>query len=85
MITIFRNLAIFSLLTASAACSAQEQQAQAQPVTDAVTVDDGFFAQESAWRTVDPENLLLIDTDYGRIGVELYPEIAPKHVERSTA
>ena len=82
MITAIRNLAIFSVLTASVACSAQDQQAQAQPVTDTVTADDGFFAQESAWRTVDPENLLLIDTDYGRIGVELYPEIAPKHVER---
>ena len=41
-----------------------------------------FEASESAWRVVDPENLMIIDTDYGRIGVELYPEIAPKHVEQ---
>ena len=41
-----------------------------------------FEAPDSAWRVVDPENLMLIDTDYGRIGVELYPEIAPKHVEQ---
>ena len=39
-----------------------------------------FEAPASAWRTVDPENLMLIDTDYGQIGVELYPEIAPNHV-----
>ncbi len=41
-----------------------------------------FDAPPSAWRTVDAENLMLIDTDYGQIGVELYPEIAPKHVEQ---
>ena len=35
---------------------------------------------DEAWRVVDPENLLIIDTKYGDIGVELYPEIAPNHV-----
>ncbi|MFC7380187.1 peptidylprolyl isomerase [Brevundimonas sp. GCM10030266] len=34
------------------------------------------------WRTVAPENLLVIDTTKGRIIVELTPEIAPLHVER---
>ncbi|HYD88498.1 MAG TPA: peptidylprolyl isomerase [Vitreimonas sp.] len=34
------------------------------------------------WRPVDPENTLYIDTVHGRIVVELYPEIAPNHVER---
>jgi len=42
----------------------------------------GFDAPGEAWRTVDPENLLIIDTKYGDIGIELYPEIAPKHVEQ---
>jgi len=41
----------------------------------------GFDAPGEAWRTVDPENLLIIDTKYGDIGIELYPEIAPKHVD----
>jgi peptidylprolyl isomerase len=49
--------------------------AAAQDDTPAV-----YGAPESAWRVVDPENLMLIDTDYGRIGIELYPEIAPRHV-----
>jgi peptidylprolyl isomerase len=40
----------------------------------------GFSAPDEAWRTVDPENLLVIDTKYGDIAVELYPEIAPNHV-----
>lgn len=34
------------------------------------------------WRQVDPENTLYIDTARGRVVIELYPEIAPRHVER---
>lgn len=34
------------------------------------------------WRTVSPDNLLVIDTSRGRILVELAPAIAPLHVER---
>lgn len=34
------------------------------------------------WRPLDAENTLYIDTVHGRIVVELYPEIAPAHVER---
>ncbi|VAW01285.1 Peptidyl-prolyl cis-trans isomerase [hydrothermal vent metagenome] len=34
------------------------------------------------WRTIAPENLLLIDTDYGRTVIELNPEFAPNHVQR---
>jgi len=36
----------------------------------------------TVWRPLDPENALYIDTAHGRIVVELYPEIAPRHVER---
>jgi peptidylprolyl isomerase len=34
------------------------------------------------WRALDPENTLYIDTAHGRVVVELYPEVAPKHVEQ---
>jgi peptidylprolyl isomerase len=34
------------------------------------------------WRQVDPQHTLYIDTVHGRIVVEMYPEIAPRHVER---
>jgi cyclophilin family peptidyl-prolyl cis-trans isomerase len=34
------------------------------------------------WRTVAPENLLVIDTSKGRIVIELEPRIAPLHVTR---
>ena len=36
----------------------------------------------SDWRTPDPENLLVIDTNKGRVVVELLPEVAPAHVQR---
>lgn len=36
----------------------------------------------SDWRTVAPENLLVIDTAKGRILVELEARAAPRHVER---
>ncbi|CAN5280972.1 peptidylprolyl isomerase [soil metagenome] len=39
-------------------------------------------APPSEWRTVAPENLMVIDTTKGRIMVELAPTIAPLHVER---
>jgi peptidylprolyl isomerase len=35
-----------------------------------------------AWRDVDPENTLVIDTNDGRIIVELVPEVAPQSVAR---
>jgi peptidylprolyl isomerase len=34
------------------------------------------------WRDVDPNNLVLIDTRYGEVAVELAPQFAPRHVER---
>jgi peptidylprolyl isomerase len=34
------------------------------------------------YRTADPQNLLVVDTEKGRIIVELYPEIAPIAVDR---
>lgn len=42
------------------------------------------FAQTAPaeWRTVAPENLLVIDTVHGRIMVELEPRMAPRSVER---
>tara|TARA_R110002072_G_scaffold53360_2_gene140938 strand:- start:282 stop:1232 length:951 start_codon:yes stop_codon:yes gene_type:complete len=37
---------------------------------------------DAAWRDLDPENTLYIETPHGRIVVELAPEFAPTHVER---
>jgi peptidylprolyl isomerase len=32
------------------------------------------------WRTPDPNNVLVIDTNKGRVVVEMIPEVAPQHV-----
>ena len=73
-------LSCAGLLLSVAACNEPKTVPAGEAINTTVTVDDGFYAQERSWRTVDPENLMLIETDYGRIGIELYPEIAPLHV-----
>lgn len=42
----------------------------------------GSASAQDVWRTVDPANLLVIDTVHGRILVEMEPRMAPNHVER---
>jgi len=39
-------------------------------------------AATPGYRPVDAENTLVIDTTKGRVIVEMYPELAPQHVER---
>jgi len=76
-----RLLCVFAatLLVAGAACSAENTSPVLEAkLTSAETSE--VFIPEEAWRTVDPENLLIIDTKYGDIGVELFPKVAPKHV-----
>jgi len=65
-------LAIGLVLAASSA-AAQETAATA-PAQAASPATD--------WRTVPADNLMIIDTNRGRILVELAPEAAPLHVER---
>lgn len=55
---------------------AQTAGQAAAPAAPAVSAPD------TAWRTVAPENLLVIDTSKGRILVELEPRMAPQSVER---
>ena len=87
-------LATLLLSTAliSSACSAEtnrtktstaitETAAPVEPVQAPASADT-FSAPDADWRELDPENTLYIDTEHGRIVVELYPEIAPGHVER---
>lgn len=80
MIT-WRHFTLAASLLAMTSCSSGSRE-DIVVISEASSVDGGFYAHDQAWRDVDPENLMLIDTDYGRIGIELYPEIAPAHVER---
>ena len=57
----------------TAAVATQAEPAAAEPAYD--------FPAE-AWRTVDQDRLLYIDTDHGMVVVELAPEFAPNHVAR---
>ena len=41
--------------------------------------------QRTDWVQIDPDNLLIIDTNHGRIVAELYPKFAPKTVEQIKA
>ncbi len=39
-------------------------------------------AQTAEWRTPDPNNVIVVETNKGRIIAELNPEAAPNHIER---
>ena len=80
MKTLFRLAALSTLAVATPACSAEPQTSYSE---GAVQTSSPF--PDSAWRTVDPENLLVIETTQGTVGVELYPEIAPLHVAQIKA
>ncbi|GHB01556.1 peptidyl-prolyl cis-trans isomerase [Algimonas arctica] len=75
-----RLTALSTLAIAGPACSAESTESYADgEIKSAVTFP------ETAWRTVEADNLMLIDTAYGVIGVELFPEIAPNHVAQVKA
>lgn len=39
-------------------------------------------AAANSWRTVDPDNLIILDAPTGQVAIELFPEAAPAHVAR---
>lgn len=83
-----RLLAGVVLTTAftGSACSAETPAPAPEPAAPNTAVEtQAFTAPDEAWRDLDPENTLYIDTQYGRMVVELFPEIAPKHVAQIKA
>ncbi|MFT3997105.1 MAG: peptidylprolyl isomerase [Asticcacaulis sp.] len=58
-----------------AACAAGLAIAATLLASHAVAATPGY-------RPVDADNTLVIDTNKGRVIVEMYPELAPQHVER---
>ena len=66
-------LAIGLVLAGASVAEAQETAATAPEQAASAPTD---------WRTVPADNLMIIDTNRGRILVELAPEAAPLHVER---
>jgi peptidylprolyl isomerase len=70
-------------VTATAAPKAKAPAAVA-PAPAAATAAPGAPGP-SDWRTPDPNNVLVVDTNKGRIVVEMIPEIAPLHVAQIRA
>lgn len=70
-----------ALLAALMASAATAQDAAPAP-SDAAPRDAAPAITADDWRTVAPDNLLVIDTSKGRILVEMTPEAAPGHVAR---
>lgn len=62
------KLAMTAAVLALAAVTASAQAASAQTVSE--------------WRTPDPNNVIVVETNKGRIIAELNPEAAPNHIER---
>ena len=67
------GLALGMVLAGTTAVQAQEAATTAAPAPASAATD---------WRTVPADNLMIIDTNRGRVLVELAPEAAPLHVER---
>lgn len=63
-------------LSGAAACQAQDA------VETTVTEDEIASALTPDWRDVSPENLILIETEYGDIVIELNPDFAPNHANQ---
>ncbi len=63
-----------AMLAGSAVAQDAAGMADEQDPTEAIAAGD--------WRSVAPDNLLIIDTNKGRILVEMTPEAAPGHVAR---
>lgn len=74
---LFVAAAAAALTTAVAAAPKKPPPAPAATKPAAPTAAD--------WRTPDPNDVLVIDTNQGRIIVEMVPEIAPKHAEQVRA
>ena len=40
------------------------------------------LAQDEEPRRISPENVLMLELDTGRVFIEMYPDVAPRHVQR---
>lgn len=65
----------FAMTAAVLALAAVTASAQAASAQTAAPVG-------ADWRTPDPNNVLVVETNKGRIIAEIYPDAAPNHIER---
>lgn len=69
------------IFTLAAILLARPSSAAAEPAAPPRTMDEILAAApDAAWRTPDPDNLLVMTLDSGRVVIELAPHYAPEHV-----
>jgi len=70
-------------LAATSAAQAQSHRNKPPPTTIGTGLNGiakPLKVADQDWRTVDPDDLLVIETNKGRILIEMVPEVAPAHV-----
>ncbi|MCA8905494.1 MAG: peptidylprolyl isomerase, partial [Hyphomonas sp.] len=73
-------------LAASALAFSLTAAAEAPAGHSPASVDPAIAkADPDNWRKVDPQNLFIFDTTKGRILIEAFPEVAPKHYKQFAA
>lgn len=87
MIKTFLKSAVFAgLVSAGVFASAQDTDPdEAEVAGQAIAALAEAKADGANWREVDPERLLIFETTKGRVLIETFPELAPKHVAQFTA
>ena len=78
-------LAVSALTLSFAAIAETEDTASVEAPAQAETTAADAQADPENWRQVDPANLFIFDTTRGRILIEAFPEVAPKHYAQFSA
>ncbi len=69
-------IAVFVAAPLSASAAKDPPPSPVQKIVD---------AGDAEWRSIDPENLIVVDLPAGLLYIELRPDLAPKHVEQIRA
>ncbi|MFC7292368.1 peptidylprolyl isomerase [Hirschia litorea] len=79
-----KHLVLTSALCISLTACAQEadKKLDVTPKPEPTPISAEIGMKGEGWRKISPENLVLMDTKYGQIVIELNPEFAPGHVKR---
>lgn len=75
--TLLSGLAVMGFV----ACAGAQTETETPVIYTMADVD----ATPDAWRAVDPENLVIMETSKGQIVLELLPVVAPNHAEQFKA
>ena len=76
----FASMALAASAIALSFAAVAQEAAEPAPPSEITAAE--AKADPANWRHVDPENLFIFDTNKGRILIEAFPEIAPKHYKQ---